>query len=154
MLRVRNIADTQARQSQAMDQPAEAVDAPTRLLIVDDDAEIRGLSASFLQSHGFAVDVAEDGTAMRVALARAAYDLIVLDVMMPGEDGLSILRSLDRRTAPPVIMVSVFGEAVDRIVGLEVGADDYVAKPADPRELLARIRSVLRRGRSSSSAPM
>lgn len=123
----------------------DAVDTATRLLIVDDDPGIRELTAQFLSSHGYAVDVAADGAEMRAALERAQYALIVLDVMMPGEDGLSILRSLDRATAPAVIIVSVIGEEVDRIVGLEMGADDYVAKPANPRELLARVRSVLRR---------
>ena len=121
------------------------MDLATRLLIVDDDPGIRELTAGFLAAHGYLIDVAEDGAAMRQAMARQDYELVVLDVMMPGEDGLSILRSLDRATAPPVIIVSVIGEEVDRIVGLEMGADDYVAKPASPRELLARIRSVLRR---------
>ena len=121
------------------------MDLATRLLIVDDDPGIRELTAEFLVTHGYVVDVAEDGATMRAAIGRQEYALIVLDVMMPGEDGLSILRSLDRATAPPVIIVSVIGEEVDRIVGLEMGADDYVAKPASPRELLARIRSVLRR---------
>ena len=122
------------------------MDPTTRLLIVDDDPGIRELTAGFLAMHGYLVDVAEDGVTMRAALAQHDYALVVLDVMMPGEDGLSILRSLDRAVAPPVIIVSVIGEEVDRIVGLEMGADDYVAKPASPRELLARIRSVLRRG--------
>jgi len=126
-------------------QQATTMDLETRLLIVDDDPGIRELTAQFLSAHGYIVDVAEDGAAMRAALARHAYDLIVLDVMMPGEDGLTILRSLDRATAPAVIILSVIGEEVDRIVGLEMGADDYVAKPANPRELLARVRSVLRR---------
>ncbi|MBI0474368.1 response regulator [Sphingomonas sp. MA1305] len=121
------------------------MDLETRLLIVDDDPGIRELTAAFLAQHGYRVDTAEDGPTMRAALARSDYALIVLDVMMPGEDGLTILRSLDRATAPPVIILSVIGEEVDRIVGLEMGADDYIAKPANPRELLARIRSVLRR---------
>jgi two-component system OmpR family response regulator len=128
------------------------MDFATRILIVDDDPGIRELSASFMAAHGYLVDVAEDGSAMRAAMARHDYALIVLDVMMPGEDGLSILRSLDRTVAPPIIIVSVVGEEVDRIVGLEMGADDYVAKPASPRELLARIRSVLRR--NGSRAPV
>ena len=126
-------------------QPVEQMDMDTRLLVVDDDPGIRELTAGFLAAHGYVVDSAADGMAMRAALARHRYALVVLDVMMPGEDGLSILRSLDRATAPPVIILSVIGEEVDRIVGLEMGADDYVAKPANPRELLARIRSVLRR---------
>ncbi|MEH3047886.1 response regulator [Sphingomonas adhaesiva] len=129
------------------------VDLATRLLIVDDDPGIRELTAGFLASHGYIVDTAPDGVAMREALARERYALVVLDVMMPGEDGLTILRSLDRTTAPAVIIMSVIGEEVDRIVGLEMGADDYIAKPANPRELLARIRSVLRRNQPGSVAP-
>jgi len=124
---------------------AEPLDMDTRLLIVDDDPDIRDLTAGFLATHGYVVDTAADGAAMRAALATQDYALVVLDVMMPGEDGLSILRSLDRATAPAIIILSVIGEEVDRIVGLEMGADDYVAKPANPRELLARVRSVLRR---------
>ncbi len=127
----------------------------TRLLIVDDDPGIRELTAAFLSTHGYVVDIAQDGAAMRAALARTTYALVVLDVMMPGEDGLTILRSLDRATAPAIIILSVIGEEVDRIVGLEMGADDYVAKPANPRELLARIRSVLRRnGAKTTQAAM
>lgn len=121
------------------------VDLSTRLLIVDDDPGIRELTASFLTQHGYLVDTAADATTMRAAMADVRYDLIVLDVMMPGEDGLSVLRSLDRQSGPAVIMLSVIGTEVDKIVGLEMGADDYIAKPANPRELLARIRSVLRR---------
>lgn len=132
-------------QTAALLNPIETVDPEIRLLIVDDDPGIRELTAGFLTSHGYVVDVAEDAVAMRAALAQTRYALIVLDVMMPGEDGLSVLRSLDRATAPPVIILSVIGEEVDRIVGLEMGADDYMGKPANPRELLARIRSVLRR---------
>ncbi len=115
------------------------------MLIVDDDPDIRELTREFLRAHGYDVDAVEDGATMRSALEQQQYSLVVLDVMMPGEDGLSILRSLDRTTAPAVIVMSVIGEEVDRIVGLEMGADDYIAKPASPRELLARIRSVLRR---------
>ena len=132
-------------------QAAASMDMETRLLVVDDDPGIRELTAGFLSAHGYTVDTAEDGTTMRAALTKHRYALVVLDVMMPGEDGLSILRSLDRTTAPPVIILSVIGEEVDRIVGLEMGADDYVAKPANPRELLARIRSVLRRNRGPRS---
>ncbi|WBH16151.1 response regulator [Sphingomonas radiodurans] len=124
---------------------ADTLDIETRLLIVDDDPGIRELTAGFLATHGYLVDTAADGAEMRRALAMESYELIVLDVMMPGEDGLTILRSLDRATSPAVIILSVIGEEIDRIVGLELGADDYIAKPANPRELLARIRSVLRR---------
>ena len=126
-------------------QQAQPVDFETRLLVVDDDPGIRELTAAFLTGHGYLVDTAADGAEMRAAMAACDYALIVLDVMMPGEDGLTILRGLDRESSPPVIIVSVIGEEVDKIVGLEMGADDYVAKPANPRELLARIRSVLRR---------
>ena len=129
-----------------------AITGATRLLVVDDDPGIRELTAEFLTAHGYQVDTAEDGAAMRRRLAEGSYALIVLDVMMPGEDGLTILRSLDRATAPAVIILSVIGEEVDRIVGLEMGADDYVAKPANPRELLARIRSVLRRKEAAPAA--
>ncbi len=129
-----------------------ALDLETRILIVDDDPGIRELTAAFLSTHGYVVDTASDGTTMRAALQRDRYALVVLDVMMPGEDGLTIMRTLDRDTAPAIIILSVIGEEVDRIVGLEMGADDYVAKPANPRELLARIRSVLRRRGTGSGA--
>ena len=141
--------------TRTIDAADDDMDLTTRLLIVDDDPGIRELTASFLTSHGYLVDTAADGAELRQKLAHGAYALIVLDVMMPGEDGLTILRSLDRVTSPAVIIMSVIGEEVDRIVGLEMGADDYIAKPANPRELLARIRSVLRRnaGQSRASRP-
>jgi two-component system OmpR family response regulator len=135
-----------------MTQPAFALDMKTRLLIVDDDPGIRELTAAFLSQHGYVVDTASGGVEMRAALGAREYALVVLDVMMPGEDGLTILRGMNRETGPAVILHSVIGEDVDRIVGLEMGADDYVAKPANPRELLARIRSVLRRSRGEASA--
>jgi len=136
-----------------MNQLAYALDYETRLLIVDDDPGIRELTAAFLSSHGYLVDTADGGAAMRACLAKHDYALVVLDVMMPGEDGLSILRSMDRESGPAVILHSMIGEDIDRIVGLEMGADDYVPKPANPRELLARIRSVLRRSRGGPAAP-
>jgi len=117
-----------------------------RLLVVDDDAELRALIADFLRGSGFHVDEAEDGQAMDRLMAVARYDLLILDQMMPGEDGLSILRRLRGAGAPATIMLSAMGEDTDRIVGLEVGADDYLPKPCNPRELLARVRAVLRRG--------
>jgi two-component system OmpR family response regulator len=132
---------------------ASTMDHPPRLLVVDDDPGIRELTAAFLSGHGYSVDIAADAVAMRVALAAGDYALVVLDVMMPGEDGLSLLRSLDRTTTPPVIILSAIGSDVDRIVGLEMGADDYLAKPATPRELRARIRAVLRR-RQEAPAPI
>ncbi|MEH3086069.1 MAG: response regulator [Xylophilus ampelinus] len=116
-----------------------------RILVVDDDAGIRELISSYLEKHGYQVDVASDVVRMRHRLAQASYSLIVLDLMMPGEDGLSALRGLQRDGGPPVIMLSAAGTDVDRIVGLEIGAEDYLSKPCNPRELLARIRTVLRR---------
>lgn len=123
-----------------------------RILVVDDDAGIRSLVSSYLQKHGFQVDVASHPGEMRERLAQADYALIVLDVMMPGQDGLSALRQLQNIGAPPVIMLSAVGTDIDRIVGLEIGAEDYLAKPCNPRELLARIRTVLRR--VSASVPV
>ena len=122
-----------------------AMDLETRILIVDDDPGIRSLISSFLDRHGYRSDTAADPIEMRQKLGTAHYDLIVLDVMMPREDGLSALRALQRDEGPPVIMLSAVGTDIDRIVGLELGAEDYLAKPCNPRELLARIRTVLRR---------
>lgn len=138
-------ADTGMPDTLPTDTPVSAMDLEKRILVVDDDPGIRELIGDFLATHGFQVAVAADGAAMREAMAATRFDLIVLDVMMPGEDGLTILRSLDIETAPAVILMSVMGSDVDRIIGLELGADDYLAKPYNPRELLARIRAVLRR---------
>jgi two-component system OmpR family response regulator len=124
------------------------VNLTTRILIVDDDEGIRSLVSSFLERHGYQVDTAGHPEAMRELLAKNAYALIVLDVMMPGEDGLTALRKLQAAGGPPVIMLSAVGTDIDRIVGLEIGAEDYLAKPCNPRELLARIRTVLRRASS------
>jgi two-component system phosphate regulon response regulator OmpR len=120
-------------------------DRATKILVVDDDPDLRGLLVGYLEREGFSVAGAEDGRAMDAALAEVVPDLILLDLMLPGEDGLSIARRLRQATQIPIIMVSARSDDVDRIVGLEVGADDYVAKPFNPRELLARIRAVLRR---------
>lgn len=117
-----------------------------RLLVVDDDPELRTLIADFLRASGYAVDEASDGAGMDRAMAGARYDLLILDQMMPGEDGLSIVRRVRGPGAPAIIMLSAMGEDTDRIVGLEVGADDYLPKPCNPRELLARVRAILRRG--------
>lgn len=125
----------------------------SRILVVDDDAGIRALLSDFLEQHGFAVTAVANGAAMDKALAVEDFDIAVLDVMMPGEDGLSILRRLSARGGPPVIMLSAIGSDVDRIVGLEMGAEDYLPKPCNPRELLARIRTVLRRHRRFPEAP-
>lgn len=116
-----------------------------RILIVDDDPGIRSVVGDFLERHGYEVETAEDGVAMDRALTGNKFDLIVLDLMMPGEDGLSLARRLAGPGAPAIVMMSAAGEETDRIVGLEVGADDYISKPSNPRELLARIRAVLRR---------
>ena len=115
------------------------------ILIVEDDGDIRGLLADFLKREGFAVEVAEDGAAADRILARVAPDLVVLDLMLPGEDGLSICRRLRARGATPILMLTAKNDDIDRIVGLELGADDYLGKPFNPRELLARIRAILRR---------
>ena len=120
-------------------------DNPQRILVVDDDADLRSLISDFLASAGFEVESAPGAAEMDVALARTEFDLIVLDMMMPGEDGLSVLRRLRGGSSPAIIMLSAMGEDTDRIIGLEVGADDYLAKPCNPRELLARVRAVLRR---------
>ena len=117
-----------------------------KILILDDDARIRDLLRRYLAQEGFEVILAEDSKALNRIMLRDAVDLIVLDLMMPGEDGLSIcrrLRAANDRT--PIIMLTAKGEDVDRIVGLEVGADDYLPKPFNPRELLARVHAVLRR---------
>ncbi|MEZ5484940.1 MAG: response regulator [Lysobacteraceae bacterium] len=116
-----------------------------RLLVVDDDAEIRSLLAEQLVQAGFVVAMAANGAEMRAALKREPVELIVLDLNLPGEDGLTLCRDLRAHSSTPVIMLTARGEAIDRILGLEMGADDYLPKPFEPRELLARIRSVLRR---------
>jgi two-component system, OmpR family, response regulator len=122
-----------------------AMNAGPQILVVDDDREIRTLLSEYLASNGFRTVEAADGAAMWKALDTARIELIVLDLMMPGEDGLQLCRTLRARSNVPVIMLTARGQPIDRIVGLEMGADDYLAKPFEPRELLARIRSVLRR---------
>ena len=126
---------------------------PDRIVVVDDDARIRDLLRRYLTQEGFEVLLAEDGKALNRMLTRENIDLIVLDLMLPGEDGLSICRRLRAASdATPIIMLTAKVEDVDRIVGLEVGADDYLPKPFNPRELLARIHAVLRR-RPTQEAP-
>jgi two-component system, OmpR family, response regulator len=120
------------------------------LLIVDDDREIRSLLSQYLEKNDFRTTAVADGREMRRVLDRSPVDLIVLDLMLPGEDGLTLCRELRTHSQLPVIMLTARGEDVDRIVGLEIGADDYLAKPFNPRELLVRIRAVLRR---SANAP-
>jgi two-component system OmpR family response regulator len=129
-----------------------SVSETVRILVVDDDPSLRGLVRDFLAGHGYQLFEADGGPAMRAVLDAEPIDLIVLDVMMPGEDGLTIARSLTGRRDIGIIMVSALGSETDRIIGLEVGADDYLPKPFSPRELLARIRAVLRRQRPSEPA--
>ena len=115
------------------------------ILIVDDDREIRDLTGRYLRKHGFRVDSAPDAKEMDRLLRDGRFDLIVLDLMLPGEDGLSICRRLRAATRILIVMLTAVAEDTDRIIGLEIGADDYLTKPFNPRELLARIRAVLRR---------
>ena len=122
-----------------------------KLLVVDDDPELSELTQAYLCRQGFDVDCVESGTAMDSYLAETTPDLVILDLMLPGEHGLSIARRLKANRGLPIIIVSAQGEEVDRIVGLEVGADDYLGKPFNPRELLARVRAVLRRTRPISA---
>ena len=122
----------------------------SHLLVVDDDSETRELLSLYLGQQGFDVAVVEDGNAMDAWLADNSTDLVILDLMLPGEDGLSIARRLQSDHKLPIVMISARGEELDRIVGLEVGADDYLPKPFNPRELLARIRAVLRRSTPTS----
>jgi two-component system phosphate regulon response regulator OmpR len=118
----------------------------TRILVVDDDLRLRDLLNRYLSEQGFSVRVAQDAAAMDRLLGRELFDLIVLDLMMPGEDGLSVCRRLrGAKDTVPIIMLTAKGDDVDRIVGLEMGADDYLPKPFNPRELVARIHAVLRR---------
>jgi two-component system phosphate regulon response regulator OmpR len=121
-------------------------DQATRILVVDDDADLRRLLGDYLRREGFEVDLVEDGSTMDAWLATQTPDLLILDLMLPGEDGLALARRVRRDSQVPIIMISARGDDVDRIVGLEVGADDYLSKPFNPRELLARIRAILRRG--------
>jgi two-component system phosphate regulon response regulator OmpR len=120
-------------------------ESPIRILVVDDDSALRGLLEEYLTREGFEVTGVEDGEAMDAWLAEHEPGLVILDLMLPGEDGLTLARRLRTRAQVPIIMLSARGDDIDRIVGLEVGADDYLSKPFNPRELLARIRAVLRR---------
>jgi two-component system OmpR family response regulator len=122
------------------------------ILVVDDHREIRELVSRALAKEGFRVSVATDGKAMRKVLADSRIDLILLDLMLPGEDGLALCRSLRAQSNIPIIMLTAKGEEVDRVIGLEMGADDYLAKPFGSRELIARIKAVLRRSRIEPAA--
>ena len=127
--------------------------APTSILLVDDEASLREPLAEYLTRQGFVVREAESAAAARTALAQKVPDIVLLDIMMPGEDGLSLCRHLVETRQLPTILLTAKGEAMDRIIGLEIGADDYVTKPFEPRELVARIRSVMRRTERPATAP-
>jgi two-component system OmpR family response regulator len=127
--------------------------SPTHLLLVDDEAALREPLAEYLSRQGFRVTQAASAAQARSLLRAETPDLVLLDIMMPGEDGLSLCRHLAESLGLPTILLTARGEATDRIVGLEIGADDYLAKPFEPRELVARIRSVLRRAAKTGAAP-
>lgn len=123
-----------------------------RIFVVDDEAPAREMVGDYLKMHGFAVTLCDGGASLRTSIGREQPDLIVLDLNMPEEDGLSIVRDLKRKSATPVIMLTATASPIDRVVGLELGADDYLAKPCELRELVARIRSVLRRSATAAEA--
>ena len=122
------------------------------ILIVDDHREIRDLVSRALSKEGFRVSTAADGRSMRKVLADSRIDLVLLDLMLPGEDGLSLCRALRAQSSIPIIMLTAKGDELDRVIGLEMGADDYLPKPFGSRELVARIKAVLRRGREPAAA--
>lgn len=124
------------------------------LLVVDDDRELRELLQRYLSDSGFSVTTVNDGAEMVQQLGQRAFDLVILDLMLPGEDGLTLTRQLRHEGDVPVIMLSAKGDDVDRIIGIEMGADDYLAKPFNPRELLARIKSLLRRSQAAGQQKM
>src|SRR5205814_7125422 len=123
------------------------------IIVVDDEAPAREMVGDYLRLHGFEVTLCDGGASLRQVMAKQMPDLIVLDLNMPEEDGLSIVRDLKQKAAVPIIMLTATASPIDRVVGLELGADDYLAKPCELRELLARIRSVLRRSTGVSLPP-
>jgi two-component system, OmpR family, response regulator len=123
------------------------------IVVVDDEAAARDMIGDYLRMHGFSVSLCDGGKSLRAEIARQGADLIVLDLNMPEEDGLSIIRDLKQKSSVPVIMLTATASPIDRVVGLELGADDYLAKPCELRELLARIRSVLRRAAPVAADP-
>src|SRR5215210_7882406 len=128
--------------------------AQPHIMVVDDEAPAREMVGDYLKMHGFGVTLCDGGASLRQAIAGMTPDLIVLDLNMPEEDGLSIVRDLKRAGDVPVIMLTATASAIDRVVGLELGADDYLAKPCELRELVARIRSVLRRSPGAQAPPV
>jgi len=129
---------------------AEAPAPTIKVLLVEDDTRLAQLTARYLESHGVVVTIAHDGIEGQAEALRRQYDCIVLDLMLPGRDGIEVTRELRARTDVPIVMVTARGEEADRVLGLEVGADDYVTKPFSPRELLARIRATVRRVRGQA----
>ena len=129
------------------------MNSPQRILVVDDEYKLRELLKTYLSKEGYAVEAVEDGASMDHHLSENEVDLVILDLMLPGEDGLSIGRRLQHQKNLPFIILSARGEELDKIVGLEMGADDYLSKPFSPRELLARVRSVLRRCATDNQSP-
>src|SRR5438128_7330399 len=123
------------------------------IIIVDDEAPAREMVGDYLTGHGFPIRLCDGGKSVRSAIDTGVPDLVVLDLNMPEEDGLSIIRDLKSRTNVPVIMLTATASPIDRVVGLELGADDYIAKPCELRELMARIRSVLRRSAPGKASP-
>jgi DNA-binding response OmpR family regulator len=123
-----------------------------RVLIIDDDARLAAMVSDYLIAAGFGVDISVTGRDGLAAAERAAFDAIILDVMLPDTDGFEVCRNIRARSQTPILMLTARGEEMDRIIGLELGADDYLAKPFSPRELLARIRAILRRGRITHRA--
>lgn len=127
------------------------MDLTSVILLVDDDPELRKLVSDFLAGHGYKVHAVGSAAELRQVVGEVQPDLIILDVMMPGEDGLSVARRIAAENGPPVIILSALGSDTDRIIGLEVGADDYLAKPCNPRELLARVRALIRRQQAAAT---
>ena len=123
------------------------------VLLVDDDIQIRQLLGDYLSEFGMTVVAVADGKSMEDALVRGIFDLVILDLMLPGEDGLSLCRSLRAKSDIPILMLTARGETMDRVIGLEVGADDYIVKPFEPRELVARIQTILRRAKGGHETP-
>ena len=130
----------------------DVTDGP-HILVVDDDRRVRNLLRRYLTDEGFRVSVAEDGETMRRRIAESAVDLVFLDLILPGDDGLTLARHLRATSDVPIIMLTGKGKMVDRVIGLEMGADDYIAKPFHLREVLARLRTVLRRSAGRSTRP-
>jgi two-component system OmpR family response regulator len=126
-----------------------AMDMRPHLLVIDDDHEIRDLLTRFMEKNGFRITAVRDAREARRAWTRGAFQLVVLDLMLPGESGLDLARWLRDQEDVPIVMLSAMGEDTDRIIGLELGADDYIAKPFNPRELMARIRAIMRRASDS-----